>query len=176
MRLLLAACLVAPTLALAAGSDDTAPPKPSETSTSCKKGKVWDDKKKACVDPAHSDLTDDQRFQAVRELAYAGRPADAQTVLASMADQDADRVQTYWAFTWRKLGRGDLAMDHYARALATNPDNILARSYFGQALALAGQKDAALDQLAEIRARGGAGTWAEAALDQTILTGRAADY
>ncbi len=167
---------LAPCMAWSAGDDNTAPPTPTETSTTCKKGKVWDVKKKRCVNPAHAELDDDARFAAVRELAYAGRPADAQAVLATMTDQSADRVQTYWAFTWRKLGRGDLAMAHYDRALATNPDNILARSYFGQALALAGQRDAALAQLVEIRARGGAGTWAETSLEATIQTGRAANY
>lgn len=176
MRLALAIVLCAPMAAFAAGSDETAPPKPTETSTTCKQGKVWDDKKKSCVNPAHSALDDDARFAAVRELAYAGRAAEAQAVLSTMTDQTADRVQTYWAFTWRKLGRGDLAMAHYDRALASNPDNILARSYFGQALALAGQRDAAQDQLAQIRARGGAGTWAETALATTIATGRAANY
>ncbi len=176
-HMLLSALLIAlPGFATAVGSDETAPPKPTETSTTCTKGTVWDDKTKSCVAPSHSSLDDNARYRAVRELAYADRPADAQVVLAAITDQNDDRVQTYWAFTWRKLGRGDLAMVHYDRALATNPDNILARSYFGQALFLAGRRDAALAQLAEIRARGGVGTWAEAALDSTITTGRAANY
>lgn len=176
ITLLALAMTMAPGVIWAAGGDETAPPTPTETSTTCKKGKVWDDKTKSCVNPAHASIDDDARFDAVRELAYADRPADAQAVLATMTNQTEDRVQTYWAFTWRKLGRGDLAMAHYDRALATNPDNILARSYFGQALALAGQRDAALAQLVEIRARGGAGTWAEASLDATIRTGRAENY
>ena len=176
MRLALAALISMPMAAFAVGSDQTAPPKPTQTTTTCTQGKVWDDKSKSCVDPAHAALDDDARFAAVRELAYAGRAAEAQAVLATMSDQDADRVQTYWAFTWRKLGRGDLAMAHYDRALVTNPDNLQARSYFGQALALAGQRAAALAQLAEIRTRGGVGSWAEVSLDATIRTGRAANY
>jgi hypothetical protein len=51
-----------------------------------------------------------------------------------------------------------------------NPDNLLARSYMGQALVEQGQVDLALAQLSEIRMRGGRGTWAETSLANAVAT------
>ncbi len=51
-----------------------------------------------------------------------------------------------------------------------NPDNLLARSYMGQALVEQGQVDLALAQLSEIRMRGGRGTWAETSLTNAVAT------
>ena len=58
-----------PFAAIAAGSDDTEPPKPTETTTVCEEGLVWDVKIEKCVKPDDLSLNDDQRFKAVRELA-----------------------------------------------------------------------------------------------------------
>ena len=78
MRILSTLALLAfPFAAFAAGSDDTAPPTPTETTTQCKEGQVWDEKTKACVLPDDARLDDDTRFRAVRELAWAGRPETA---------------------------------------------------------------------------------------------------
>ncbi|OYW48869.1 MAG: hypothetical protein B7Z31_14835, partial [Rhodobacterales bacterium 12-65-15] len=75
MRVFLAAALAfAPAFAFAAGSDDSEPPKPTETTTECARGEVWDEKTRTCIKAEGAGLTDDQRFGAVRELAYAGRP------------------------------------------------------------------------------------------------------
>lgn len=177
MRFMLAAALVAfPFAALAAGSDDTEPPAPTETTTKCKDAMVWDEKKKACVKPEDAALNDDSRFRAVRELAYAGRPEEALTVLATMTEGDTDRVLTYKGFANRKAGRPDIGMAHYAHALDVNPDNILVRSYLGQMLVEMGDISAARRQLDEIRIRGGAGTWAEASLSQAVGTGQTLNY
>ena len=177
MRVFLAAALsLIPLTAFAAGPDDTEPPAPTETTTKCEEAMVWDEKQEKCVKPEDSALNDDQRFRAVRELAYAGRPEEALIVLATMTEGDTDRVLTYKGFAHRKAGRADLGMEHYAHALDVNPDNILARSYLGQMLVEMGESAAARRQLDEIRARGGAGTWAEASLANAVGTGETLNY
>ena len=157
--------------AFAAGSGDSAAPKPTKTSKDCTGVQVWDKKKKDCVNPEESHLDDDTLYGAVRELAYAGRYLDAQGVLGAMSDQNDDRVLTYKGFINRKLGNVDVAMMFYKQALDQNPNNILARSYMGQGLLDQGDKIGAVAQLREIQTRGGAGTWAEASLSKAIASG-----
>lgn len=177
MRILLTAALLMPGFAFAAGSDtNTAPPKTTKTTKSCKGIQVWDEAKQSCVNPKGAALDSDILYDAVRELAYAGRYADAQGVLAAMPDQQDDRVLTYWGFTNRKLGKADLAQVFYTSAIARNPDNILARSYMGQGLVEAGDRDGAIAQWREIRARGGEGSWAEISLRDAIRSGQTYSY
>jgi Tfp pilus assembly protein PilF len=97
-------------------------------------------------------------------------------VLDEMPNQLDDRVLTYRGFTARKLGNLQLADMYYDQALTVNPDNILARSYMGQGKVAAGDKVAAMAQLREIQARGGAGTWAETSLRDAIQTGSTYNY
>lgn len=177
MRLTLSALLISlPVAALAVGDDDSAPPTPTETTTTCEQAQVWDEKQQKCVDAQSGSLDDDTRFRAVRELAWAGRPEEALIVLAAMTEGETDRVLTYKGFAHRKAGRLDEGLDHYAHALEVNPDNILARSYLGQLLVEMGEIAMARRQLDEIRARGGAGTWAEASLAQAVGSGQTLSY
>lgn len=177
MRFLaLAAALTLPVAALAASGNDWNPPKPTETTKTCKGKRVWDEQKKRCVRPRKSSLNQEQLLGAARELAYAGRQEDAQAVLSAMADQQDSVVLTYWGFTHRKLGNSELAQDYYDQALARDPDNILARSYMGQGLVEQGNFGAALIQWKEIKARGGDGTWAEASLRSALETGASHSY
>ena len=177
MRFLaLAAALTLPVAALAASGNDWNPPKPTETTKTCKGKRVWDEQKKRCVRPRKSSLNQEQLLGAARELAYAGRQEDAQAVLSAMADQQESLVLTYWGFTHRKLGNLELAQAYYDQALARDPDNILARSYMGQGLVQQGKYGAALIQWKEIRARGGDGTWAEASLRSALETGASYSY
>ncbi|MCY0153818.1 hypothetical protein OEG86_18100 [Hoeflea alexandrii] len=53
-RLLFAAALMMPTAVFAAGTTDTSPPKPTETTKVCKDGKIWDKKTKSCVNAKES--------------------------------------------------------------------------------------------------------------------------
>lgn len=172
MRLILAAALVlAPQLALAVGSDDSEPPKPTATTTECEAGMVWDEKTETCVKAEDSSLNDDQRFGAVRELAYAGRYDAAKLVLAAMTEGETSRVMTYQGFLLRQTGEIEAGIAAYERAIAIDPGNVLARSYYGQLLVQMDEIALAEDQLARIRAHGGAGTWAERALQTAIETG-----
>mgnify|MGYP000915278566 FL=1 len=172
MRLILAATLaLAPQFALAVGSDDSQPPKPTATTTECEKGTVWDEKTKTCVTAEDSSLNDDQRFGAVRELAYAGRYDEATAVLAAMREGETSRVMTYRGFLLRQTGHVEEGIAAYERAIAMDPSNILARSYYGQLLVQMDELALAEAQLTQIRAHGGAGTWAEQALSTAIKTG-----
>lgn len=177
MRILLPLALITlPFAAFAAGSDDTAPPTPTETTTQCTDGQVWDEKTKACVAPEDARLEDDTRFRAVRELAWAGRQDDARRVLAAMTEGPTDRVMTYEAYTLRKSGQIEAGLAAYEAAILANPGNILARSYYGQALVEQGEFDMAKAELAQIAAHGGAATWAHQALATAIETGQTATW
>lgn len=187
--------LALPTTGFAAGDDNDAKPKKTETTQNCLDTRqwdpeikkyvrfsepvngVWDADIKKCVRPDKtSHLDTDTLYKAVRELAYAGRYTEAMDVLDGMPNQLDDRVLTYRGFTARKLGNLELADMYYDQALTVNPDNILARSYMGQGKVAAGDKVAAMVQLREIQARGGAGTWAETSLRDAIQTGSTYNY
>ncbi|MGR3455804.1 tetratricopeptide repeat protein [Pseudooceanicola sp.] len=159
-------CLGLP--AFAAGSDSDSAPKPTETSTECEDGMVYDDTTKSCVKSSAAIVDDDMRYAAVRELAYEGRYASATMVLDSAEAPDDPRFLNYRGFVHRKLSEMDTAMSYYQRALAADPDYVLARSYMGQGLIAQGDLTGALAQLREIEARGGRDTWAYAALDQAL--------
>jgi hypothetical protein len=177
MRMVLAAVLaLTPQLSLAAGSDDSEPPKPTETSTQCAKGEVWDEKTGACINAESSSLSDDQRYGAVRELAYAGRPHEALAILATMTEGETPRVLTYQGFLLRQTGQIDEGIAAYERAIALDTTNILARSYYGQLLVQMNEMKLAQLQLAAIRMHGGGGTWAERALSDAISTGVTTTY
>jgi len=175
-HLLIAAALILPVAVFAAGSDSSTPPTPTDTTTTCKTGKVWSEAKKKCVAPVQGSLDDDTLYQAVREFAYAGQYDNALQALAAMSDPNDDRVLTYRGFVARKTGDIDLGNAYYRQAIARNPDNLLARSYMGQGFAESGDLDAARAQLTEIRARLGRGTWAEVSLRMAIDSGKGASY
>jgi len=170
-----AAALLFAAPVLAVGADDDAPP-PTNPAFACAEGLIWDAETRACVAPEEASVSDDTRYAAVRLLAYQGRNAEAQQVLATMTDQTEDRVLTYWGFTHGRNGDLETGLRYYRQALDRNPDNILARSYMGQALIAAGRPREARRELAEIRARGGAGGWAERSLAEALETGRGYAY
>lgn len=178
MRVLLVALFaLSPQLSFAAGgdggsdSDDDDPPQTTQTSEDCVEGEVWDEETKSCLESSSSLLTDDQRYLAVRELAYHGRPADAMRVLDSMTEGDTARVMTYRGFLLRKTGQIEAGIAAYEEAIRLDPANILARSYYGQLLVEMDEIQLAEAQLDEIRAHGGTGTWSERSLATAIETG-----
>ena len=158
---------------MAALSDDDAPPAPSETTTACAEGQIFDEAQKKCVAPEGA--TDDQAalYRDARELAANGRLDEAARVLDVMAP--SDKVLTYRGFIARKRGDWDGAVSFYEAALSANPDNLLARSYYGMGLAAQGKTEAARAQLVQIRARGGRMSWPEWAL-KSALRGAVSGY
>ena len=175
-RLILAISLVLPAFAFAAGGDDDKPPKSTKTTAECTDGQVYDENTGKCAAPKESSLTDDELYEAVREFAYAGQLEDAMGALDAMSDQQSDRVLTYRGFVTRQMGDFEAGMSYYRAALAKNPDNLLARSYMGQAFVQVGALYEAREQLTEIRVRGGRQTWPEYALASAIRTGQGYSY
>ncbi|MCU0832205.1 MAG: hypothetical protein MUC58_11965 [Rhizobiaceae bacterium] len=144
------------------GSEEA--PKPTQTTVECKKGEVWDDKEKKCIEMKDSGmrgiLGDDGLYDTARELAYFGRPEEAIILLRQIAGQQQARVQNYLGFAHRKAGHMEIAMLHYNMAIAMDPDHVLARSYMGQGLLEEGKFAAAYAQLKEIEARAGTDNYA----------------
>lgn len=152
----------------AAGSSNDSPPKTTKTTTECTDGQIYDDNAKACVDADQQSFNDNDRYDAVRELAYAGEYDRAQQVIASADQPEGPRFLNYKGFISRKMGNHDDAIVFYSAALAQDPDYHLARSYMGQGLASVGDIEGAKEQLKEILARGGRETWAYVALKNAI--------
>jgi hypothetical protein len=180
--LLVSKCVLAMALAVfavpavwAAGDDVTTPPAPTPTPR-CPDGQIHDKKAGKCVPVKSSSLNETDRYQAVRELAYAQRYTAASLVLDAMADQLDDRVLTYRGFLMRKTGRFDQALTYYRSAMEKNPSNLLVRSYMGQGFVESGDLAAARRQHEEILARGGQGTWAEVSLRDALASGRTYRY
>lgn len=155
-------------MALAAGSDSTQPPVKTQTTEQCKNGQIWDKKKAKCVNPQSGSLSDDDLYDAARELAYDGQYENALTVLNVAANQNDPRILNYKGFANRKAGRVAEGMVYYQAALRIDPDYILARSYMGQALIADGDVAGARAQLEEIEKRGGENTWAYASLERAL--------
>ncbi|MDA8585097.1 tetratricopeptide repeat protein [Rhodobacteraceae bacterium] len=154
--------------AFAVEGDDPAPPKPTETTTMCEEGQIFDDKTKTCVDADEQSFNDDDRYKAVRELAYAGEFDRALQVIATADNIKDPRFLNYRGFIHRKTGNISAAMAYYTAALKVDPDYILARSYMGMGLVSMGHRGAAKVQLEAIALRGGADTWAYRALSDAL--------
>jgi tetratricopeptide (TPR) repeat protein len=176
MRLTALIVALTPTCGFAAGGAGDTPPKPSETTTTCAEGLVWDIATQGCLTPEDSTNDDSARLNDVRELAYAGHYQAALDVLDTLDNRAAPLALTYYGFVHRKAGRVAVGMAYYDAALAADPDNLLARSYMGQGHVASGDVVLAQAQLTQIRMRGGRGTWAETALQQAISGGQATSY
>lgn len=169
-RLIAAAAALAllATPSLAVDSYEDTPPKQTQTSSECSNAQIWDEKTQTCVDARESHLDDDIRYDAARELAYAGQYANALKVLAAADNPQDPRILNYKGFATRKSGDLDKAIAYYRAALSIAPDYTLARSYMGQALIEKGDIDAAKAELVRIRSIAGRETWAYVALKQAL--------
>ncbi|MCC7253323.1 tetratricopeptide repeat protein [Hyphomicrobium sp.] len=124
----------------------------------------------ACVGTASRKMADEELFYAGYWLAKSGQYAEALRYLDLTQTKD-ERVLTYIGFATRKLGDVDAALPLYRKALAVNPDYVVARAYLGEAFLIKGQPDQARGQLEEIAER--CGTRCAAYVD---LAGQIADY
>ena len=144
-----AAVALAPAPSHAAGDDDATP------TTVCPDGKVWSDDKKACVVLKSGALPDDRLYRQGWRLAKAGHYEKAIRVLKAVVDQDNPKVLNYLGYSHRKMGRLSEGVAYYKKALAIDPDYVLAREYLGEGYVAAGRMRLAEDQLAEIAKRCG---------------------
>jgi tetratricopeptide (TPR) repeat protein len=109
----------------------------------------------ACIGRASAKMADEELFYAGYWLAKNGQYAQALDYL-TLAQEKDERVLTYIGFATRKLGRVDEALPLYRRALAVNPDYVVARAYLGEAFLTKGEPAKARGELAEIAQRCGA--------------------
>ena len=170
---LAALAVFVPGLALAVGSEDFEPPTPTETTTQCPEGTVFDEEMKTCVPPEQSSEADSLKIEDIRELAWAGRHDDALALLATMEDQRDPLVLTYYGFVLRNLGDWDAGLAAYTAALAQDQALHLARSTWRQGHVEAGRNGFLPPCTLQRRSmrRGGAGTWwGHASLADAIRT------
>ena len=127
----------------------------SPTKKDCKAGEVWDKKNKKCVKAGAGVLPDEELYEQGRALAMEGQYDWALAVLASIKNQDDPKVLNYIGYSHRKAGRIDEGIAHYQKALAIDPNFVLAREYLGEGYVASGRIDLAKLELTEIEARCG---------------------
>jgi tetratricopeptide (TPR) repeat protein len=144
--------------ALAAGGGGT----PAKPALHCKKGEAVKKVKvsgkwvKKCVKLEAGILSDEDLYQQGRQLAKAGEYEKALLVLATIKNQNDPRVLNYTGYSNRKAGRLEIGITYYRKALAIDPNFVLAREYLGEGYVSAGRIDLAQIELNEIKARAGA--------------------
>jgi len=141
-----------PSLTFAMGDGGSGGANPA---SSCKKGEVWDKKKKHCVKASSGVIPDEDLYEQGRALAQSGHYDWALQVLAAVSNQNDPRVLNYTGYSYRKSGRFEIGMEYYKKALAINPDFVLAREYLGEGYVATGHVDLAKLQLNEIEKRCG---------------------
>ena len=144
--------------AVGGGSNNT----PAEPVLKCKQGEVVKKVKvngafvKKCVKVGAGILPDEDLYQQARLLAKAGEYEWALQVLAAIQNQNDPRVLNYTGYSNRKAGRLEIGITYYRKALAIDPNFVLAREYLGEGYVAAGRIDLAQAELSEIRSRAGA--------------------
>src|SRR5207245_4127612 len=128
-----------------------------QTTTQCKKGEVWDKKKRKCVTPQYGMLDDDSIYEAGHDLAMAGRYDEAISVLTLAANKQDPRILNYLGYSHRHSGRVTVGLGYYEEALRIDPNYTLVREYLGEAHLQIGDLAGAQQQLTEIEKRTGKG-------------------
>ena len=144
----------------------------------CKKGEVLKKVKrfgfwvKKCVPIESGILPDEDLYQQGRALAKAGQYEKALLVLATIKNQNDPRVLNYTGYSNRKAGRIEIGITYYRKALAIDPNFVLAREYLGEGYVAAGRIDLAQVELNEIKARAGVNSEEYKDLAKSIATGQ----
>jgi len=155
--------------AMGTGGSGTTPPTP--ITKKCKKGMVWDKKKKKCLKIKSGLMDDNSLYEVGRDLAYWERYDEAITVLSFIQNKNDPRVLNFLGFSHRKMGRVQVGLGYYRKALRIDPDYTLVREYMGEAFLQIGDLASAKEQLREIELRCGKGCSEYAMLSKQI-----ADY
>lgn len=121
----------------------------------CKKGEVRDKRNNKCVKVSYGILPDEDLYQQGAALAQAGEYEWALSALGAIRNQNEPHVLNYTGYSLRKSGRLDEAIERYRKALAINPNFVLAREYLGEGYVAAGRIDLAMVELKEIANRCG---------------------
>jgi Flp pilus assembly protein TadD len=110
----------------------------------------------ACAALTAGAMADDKLYEQGKLLATEGEYDWALEVLALITKQDDAKVQNYIGYSHRKAGRLETGIEAYKKALTLDANFVQAREYLGEAYILAGKKDLAMAELAEIKSRCGA--------------------
>jgi tetratricopeptide (TPR) repeat protein len=113
------------------------------------------EKKWKCVKQTSGLLSDDELYEQGRVLAKEGEYEWALNVFSSIKNQSDPKVLNYIGYANRKAGRLETGFAYYKKALAIDPNFVLAREYYGEGLVAAGRVDLAQIQLDEIAKRCG---------------------
>ena len=116
----------------------------------CRKGMVYDEKKRKCVLAQSGVTPDDVLTDYAYHLAKAGRPEEALTLLDMVRDQQTPRVLNYRGYATRLTGKVDEGIVFYKQALAIDPKNVLVREYLGEVYVTKGSIAMAKAQLRKI--------------------------
>jgi tetratricopeptide (TPR) repeat protein len=172
--LLLAAGL-SPAFAAGGSADTSKTTTPPKAVLNCKKGEVIKKvaSKETCVKVKAGILPDEDLYQQGRLIAKSGHYDWALDVLASIENQNDPRVLNYTGYSNRKAGRIDVGITYYRKALAIDPNFILAREYLGEGYVAAGRIDLAMAELNEIKTRAGVSTEEYKDLSEAISTASA---
>lgn len=108
----------------------------------------------SCFGKNPDELTDAELFYTGYWLTRTGAYTEALAFLERVREPTAPSL-TYTGFAIRKLGDAPRSLDYYGRALAMNPNYVVARSYRGEAYLALGEPAKAKAELAEIEARCG---------------------
>jgi tetratricopeptide (TPR) repeat protein len=120
----------------------------------CKSGQVFSASKGKCVKKS-ADISDPDIKSQGWALAYAGDYESAITVFRMAANQNDPEVLNGLGYSHRKMGKVEEGISYYGKALAIDPNYVLAREYLGEGYVAAGRIDLAKQQLAEIGNRCG---------------------
>jgi Flp pilus assembly protein TadD len=127
----------------------------------CKRGEAgkWsgegDARKQGCVGLAAGVMPDDELYEQGKLLATESEYDWAIEVLSLVTKQDDAKVLNYIGYSHRKAGRLETGIEVYKKALILDPNYVQARAYLGEAYVLAGKKELAMAELAEIKTRCG---------------------
>jgi tetratricopeptide (TPR) repeat protein len=161
---------------LAAGDSDNSTGATSPKKLKCKTGEVVKEvtengkKVKKCVKVESGVLPDDELYLQGRALAKDGEYDWALKVLAVIDNQNDPRVLNYTGYSHRKAGRLEIGITYYRKALAIDPDFVLAREYLGEGYVAAGRVDLARLELGEIEKRCGTACEEYKDLSEAIAT------
>jgi tetratricopeptide (TPR) repeat protein len=160
-----------------AAATETTPPKAlSAKALNCKRGQAakWGGeaatKKQNCTALTAGAFADDELYEQGKLLATEAEYDWALEVLALISKQDDAKVLNYIGYSHRKAGRLETGIEVYKKALTLDPNFVQARAYLGEAYILAGKKDLAMAELAEIKTRCGEACPEYAELQKALAT------
>ncbi len=171
--ILAAGLMLLPATAFAAG-DGGSTSRPSKPA--CKKGYVYNKKKKRCVRQSSEIIPDQLLIEQGWALAEQGKFELAADLFHLVADQRNPKALNGLGYSYRKQGQLERGIGYYKQALAIDPDYLRAREYLGEGYVKAGKIDLAKLQLAEIWKRCGSQCEEYQKLARYITTGGENDW